>query len=199
MGGFFSSLMTTLLTLYMSFGGTAAAAAPPEEAATEFLDGLSAGKTTVMEQYLDNEYVNFLINSTGDPEQLNRMRGAIFKNFSYEITDSAARNDIAVVQVVIERDDFSGALDKYTKDSYDYVSNHLYDKQVTDKEKLSAKCLEIYVSDLEKMAGDKPDEEVTLYLPLLSDGYGNWDVALDDKTMKTLLGDLELPTGEEGK
>lgn len=199
MSGFFSSIVTTLLTVYMSLGGTAAASVPPEETAAEFLDGLSAGNATVLEQYVDNTYVNFLVNSEGDDEELDKMRGAIFRNFSYEITDSAAKGDVAVVQVQLKTDDFSAVLEDYTKDSYKYVSGNLYSDTVTDKDKLAAKCLDIYVSDLEKAAGDEPDLDTELYLPLISDGYGQWNLKLDDDIMKSLLGGLQLPSEEEDK
>lgn len=199
MSGFFSSIVTTVLTVYMSLGGTAAAAAPPEEAAGDFLDGLSAGNSEVLEQYVDNSYVNFLLNCEGDEEELDKMNEALFRNFSYEITDSAAKGDVAVVQVQIKTDDFSSVLEEYTEDSYKYVSGNLYSDKVTDKKKLSAKCLEIYVDDLDKAAGDEPDLDAELYLPLVSDGYGNWNLSIDDDIMKSLLGGLQLPSEEEDK
>ena len=196
MSGFFSSLMTMLLTVYMTFGGTAAASAAPEEAATEFLKGVSAGTPSVTEQYVDNDYMNLLVNCTGDADVVADMNAVLFKNFSYRITDSAARGNVAVVQLQIKTDDFSKVLDTYENDSYEFVSENLYDDVVTDKEKLSAKCLEIYVEDLKKTAGDDPDLETVLYLPMKSDGYGNWDILLNDKIMKTLLGGLQLPVEE---
>ena len=87
-------------------------------------------------------------------------------------------------------------MDKYRKESYEYVTNNLYSDDVIDKEKLNKKCIDIYLDQIEKTAEREPSFETDVFLPLEEDGYGGWRVILSDDIMKEMLGELEIPTDE---
>ena len=87
-------------------------------------------------------------------------------------------------------------MDDYQKASYEYVTGHLYSEDVTNKEKLNKKCLDIYLDQIEKTAKKDPAYEAEVFLPMEADGYGGWRVLLNDETMKSILGELEIPTDE---
>ena len=168
----------------------------PQEAAEAFLNDISGGQTQTVQAYMDNSYVNFLENVKGTDEEMDNLEEAVFRNFSYEITDSAEKNNVAVVKVKVRNCDFSGIMKKYKKKSYEYVTNNLYSEDVTDKEKLNKKCLDIYLDQIEKTADGEPTFEAEVFLPMEKDGYGGWRIILSDEIMKEVLGELEIPTND---
>jgi len=168
----------------------------PQEAANTFLHELSTGDEQTSMSYMDNRYINFLENVKGTDEEMDRLEDALFRNFSYEITDSAQKNDVAAVKVTVRNCDFSGIMDDYEKASYKYVTENLYSDDVIDKEKLNKKCIDIYLDQIEKKAGEEPSYEAEIFIPMVEDGYGGWRMVLDDEIMRSILGQLEIPTNE---
>ena len=168
----------------------------PQEATDAFLQDLSGGDQQTTMEYMDNRYVNFLENVKGTDEEMDRLEEALFRNFSYEIEETAAKNDVAVAKVSIRNCDFSGIMDSYEKESYTYVTENLYSDDVIDKEKLNKKCIDIYLDQIEKTAEGEPSFEAEVFIPMHEDGYGGWRILLSDDIMKAILGELEIPTNE---
>ena len=137
----------------------------PQEAADAFFRDLASGNDQVAMAYMDNKYVNFLENVKGTDEEMDNLEEAVFRNFSYEITDSATKNGVAVVRVTVRNSDFSGIMKKYKKESYKYVTENLYSDDVIDKEKLNRKCLDIYLDQIQKTSESDPNFEADIFLP----------------------------------
>ena len=194
MSGIINTIISVLLAAAISSGSSAMAEDTPQEAAADFFANISGGDDQTAMLYMDNKYVNFLENVKGTDEEMDRLEGAVFRNFSFEITDSAVRDDVAVVKAKVRNSDFSGVMKKYRKKSYDYVTNNLYSDDVIDKEKLNKKCLDIYLDQIEKISESEPSFEAEVFLPMEEDGYGGWRVILTDDVMKEMLGELEIPT-----
>lgn len=185
-------LMTMILALSMQLNIAGSASIGPQSAAEDFIDALAAGNDSVVQQYVDNEYVNLLENVEGEDVSA-KMYSALFANLEYETLASAEKNDVAVVKMQIKNKDFSGVQEAYDEAANKYITSNLYSDDVTDKEKLADKCLEIYLDELEAASeGDKTVEN-TIYLPLVSNGHYGWNVVLNDEIMAALCGELSLP------
>lgn len=165
----------------------------PANAAADFMDGLKAGDSRVMEKHIDNEYVNFLVNAEGDEEVLNRMKEAVFRNFTYEIEEIGTKNDVAVARIAVKNSDFSKVDSKYEKAAYDYIMDNLYKDKISDKKKLSAKCLDIYVKQLEKAADEGATYETVVYVPMVDNGYYGWNIIVTDELMQDIMGNYIIP------
>lgn len=187
------TILTILIVVSLHAGMSDATEVTPRQAAAECMDGIATMQEETMDRYAGNSYVNFLMNLKGDKETVQRMQEAIFRNFTWQIEDVEERDDAAVAKVKITQCDFSDVLGKYDKKSYKYITDHLYDEDTVDKKKLNAKCLDIYVSQIEKDAKAGKTEEHTIYLPMHSNGYNGWNVELDEETMKAIMGDLAIP------
>ena len=196
MSGIINTILSILLAAAISGGASAMAEVEPQEAADAFFRDLASGNDQVAMAYMDNKYVNFLENVKGTDEEMDRLEDAVFRNFSFEITDSAAKNDVAVVKVTVRNCDFSGVMEDYKKESYEYVTDNLYSDDVVSKEKLNKKCIDIYLDQVEKTAGGDANYEAEIFLPMEEDGYGGWRILLSDDIMKEVLGKLEIPTHE---
>ncbi len=157
------------------------------------MEGLKTQETHVMDKYMDNAYVNFLNNVQGDEETLARMNDALFDSFSYEIEKVKEKEDVAVARVVVTSADFSGVKEAYDKVSYKYIMDHLYTEGIEDKEALNAKCLEIYVKQIEKAAKNGETVETVVFVPMVDDGYYGWNIIMTDQLMKSVMGNLEVP------
>ncbi len=191
--GFIRTIIAVIVAVLIQGGVSGAVETTPEEAVAEFMDGLTGGDGKVIERYVDNEYMNFLANVDVDEETKARLNDALFKNLKYKVEDKAQKGGIAVVEVTVRTNDFSDVMDKYKEASYSYVKENLYDENITDKEKLSAKCLDIYVEQVEKDSEAKPSLEKKVYIPMIEDGYGGWRLLLNDKLVKTFMGKLSIP------
>ena len=192
---FIKTIISVILSFFLLHGISAATDQDPADAAEAFMKRMSEQQEQTLEAYMDNEYVNFFVNVEGDAKATDRLRENLFKNFSYEIEDKEEKDGLAVVKFKIKGNDFSKAMEEYEENSYDYVTENLYEEEVEDKEKLRAKCLELYVDEIEEEAGDGKVKESTVYLPLKTDEHGNWKVLLSDEIMKQLLGNIALPEG----
>ena len=193
MVGFIKALTAVIIAMMIQGGVSGAVETTPEEAVSDFVTGLMAGDEQIVERYVDNEYINFLANAEADDETKARISKALFKNRKYDREDTAQKGGAAVVEARISTNDFSDVMDEYKEASYSYVKENLYDEDITDKDKLSAKCLDIYVDQIEKDAEEKASLEKKVYIPMIEDGYGGWKLLLNDDIVKTLMGQLSIP------
>ncbi len=187
------TIITALIAIFMQTSVINMATTTPAEAADDFLKALKAQDDKEMERYMDNAYVNFLCNAEGDEKMLSKMSDAIFDNFEYEIEIVKQKNKSAVAKVMIKSNDFSKVMDKYKKESYDYIMENLYEKEIGDKEALNAKCLELYVAEIEKAAESDKRIEREVFVPMTDNGYYGWNIIVTDEFMESVLGDLEVP------
>ncbi|MBQ3521187.1 MAG: hypothetical protein IJA50_04725 [Firmicutes bacterium] len=187
------TIITALIAIFMQTSVINTATTTPAEAADVFLKALKAQDSKEMERYMDNAYVNFLCNAEGDEKMLGKMSDAIFDNFEYEIEIVKQKNKSAVAKVMIKSNDFSKVMDKYKKESYDYIMENLYEKEIGDKEALNAKCLELYVAEIEKAAESDKRIEREVFVPMTDNGYYGWNIIVTDEFMESVLGGLEVP------
>ena len=187
------TIIAILLTLTMHTCAVNIVESTPAEAAEDFLSAVKKQDAKVMEMYMDNDYVNFLCNSEGDAKAIDRMNDALFENFSYEVEEVKQKNDSAAARVVITSCDFSKVMDSYKKTSYKYIMDNLYEDEIGDKEKLNKKCLEMYVSEIEKVAEKGKTVENVVIIPMIDDGHYGWNVIMTDELMESVLGNLEMP------
>ncbi len=189
------TIITALIAMFMQTSVINMATTTPAEAADDFLKALKAQDVKVMERYMDNTYINFLCNAgESDAEAVDEIADAVFENFEYEIEIVKQKNKSAVAKVMIKNNDFSKVMDKYEKESYDYIMENLYEKEIGDKEALNAKCLEIYVAEVEKAAGSDKLIEKEVFVPMTDNGYYGWNIIVTDEFMESVLGNLEMPT-----
>lgn len=165
----------------------------PHDAVSDFMDGLKNRDSSVMEKYMDDSYVNFITNVQGDDAVVERMNEALFRNFSYKIEKIKTKDDVAVAKVSITSGDFSNVLSGYESASYEYITDNLQSDEIADKDYLNAKCLEIYVEQVEAAADSGTVLETVVYIPMIDDGYYGWNIIMTDDLMKTVLGNLQMP------
>ena len=189
----FRTILTIIIAVSLQMAMIDATEVSPTQAATDCMEGIVAMDEETLDRYAGNSYVNFYANLKGKKKTVQRMQDALLENLSYRIEAVEQRDDAAVAKVTITQCDFSGVLKKYEKKSYEYITEHLYDEDITDKKKLNDKCLDIYVSQIEDVAKAGKTEEHTVYLPMYSDGYNGWNVEVDEETMRVVMGDLAIP------
>lgn len=189
------SILSVVISIVMQTAVIGSVQVDPATEVDTFMEGIEAGTSTVVNKYMDNDYVNMLENS-GDKDASKDMHKYIFKNFKYEIVDTGTRGNVAVAKVKVTNCDFSKVIKSYDKESYKYVTDHLYDNTITNKSKLSKKCLDIYVKQIQKVADKGKTSEHTIYLPLESNNHYGWEVLVSDSIMKTLLGNIEIPNNK---
>jgi hypothetical protein len=186
-------LISIIVALPLSIGVGTAADITPEIAANGFFNGLSGGNEMVTEQYIDNDYVNFIGNNDAGSDHQERLLEALFANFSYEVTDRGEKGTVAVLKLRIKNTDFSGVQEKYEKAAHEYIMDNLYSKDIEDKKMLSEKCLELYLSQLEEAVKSGATAETEIFLPMTYNGDGGWHMEINDKIMKAILGNLTIP------
>lgn len=184
-----------IVTVLLQGGVANIVSTTPEDAAKDFLEGLKNNEPQVMEKYMDNSYINFICNVEGDEGVVDRMDDALFQNFSYEVDKVAAKDDVAVAKVTVTCNDFSQVSATYDKAAYDFIKSNLYTDEVADKTALNAKCLDLYVQQIEAASSGETAETV-IYLPMVDNGYYGWDVLLSDELMQTMLGGLQMPVSK---
>ena len=199
MGAILNLIFSVIIAMSMHSSTMEATQVDPQQVADECMNGIKTLQEETLDRYAGNTYVNFIVNLEGNDETVSRMQEALLKNFDYRIEAVEERDDLAVAKITVTQCDFSKVLKKYKKKSYDYVTEHLYDENITDKDWLNEKCLDIYVSQIEKVAKAGKTHEETIYLPLTSDGYNGWNAILEDDNMKTIIGDLSIPEYSEKK
>ena len=199
MGAILNLIFSVIIAMSMHSSTMEATQVDPQQVADECMNGIKTLQEETLDRYAGNTYVNFIVNLEGNDETVSRMQEALLKNFDYRIEAVEERDDLAVAKITVTQCDFSKVLKKYKKKSYDYVTEHLYDENITDKDWLNEKCLDIYVSQIEKVAKAGKTHEETIYLPLTSDGYNGWNAILEDDNMKAIIGDLSIPEYSEKK
>ena len=109
------SLLLSLTVLLSLFGCTFV---EPEEKTEEFLSAIKTGNKDILMGYADNEYINMLVNSSGDEESLNKIYTNLFKNFSYKIISTSIdeKTENAIIKVEITNVSFKNVLKNYEKD-----------------------------------------------------------------------------------
>lgn len=187
------TVITLLISLLMQSGVVNMISTTPHDAVSDFMDGLKNRDSSVMEKYMDDSYVNFITNVQGDEAVVERMNEALFRNFSYKIEKIKTKNDVAVAKVSITSGDFSNVLSGYESASYEYITDNLQSDEIADKDYLNAKCLEIYVQQVEAAADSGTVLETVVYIPMIDDGYYGWNIIMTDDLMKTVLGNLQMP------
>ena len=189
-------IATVVISVMMQAGTESIVATTPREAVVDFMEGLENRDTYVMEKYMDDSYVNFITNVQGDEAVVERMNDALFSGFTYKIEDMAVKNDVAVAKVTITSCDFSGVLDAYNTVSYQYVVDNLYTDEIADKDWLNAQCLDLYVEQVEEAAAVGATMETTVFIPMVDDGFYGWNIIMTDGLMSSVLGNLQIPTGQ---
>ncbi len=187
------TVITLLISLLMQSGVVNLISTTPHDAVSDFMDGLKNRDSSVMEKYMDDSYVNFITNVQGDDAVVERMNEALFRNFSYNIEKIKTKDDVAVAKVSITSGDFSNVLSGYESASYEYITDNLQSDEIADKDYLNAKCLEIYVQQVEVAADSGTVLETVVYIPMIDDGYYGWNIIMTDDLMKTVLGNLQMP------
>lgn len=187
------TVITLLISLLMQSGVVNLISTTPHDAVSDFMDGLKNRDSSVMEKYMDDSYVNFITNVQGDDAVVERMNEALFRNFSYKIEKIKTKDDVAVAKVSITSGDFSNVLSGYESASYEYITDNLQSDDIADKDYLNAKCLEIYVQQVEAAADSGTVLETVVYIPMIDDGYYGWNIIMTDDLMKTVLGNLQMP------
>ena len=168
-------IISMIVTVLLQGGVASIVSTTPDDAAEDFLAGLKAGESQVMEKYMDNSYINFICNVEGDQGVVDRMDDALFQNFNYKIDKVATKDDVAVARVTVTCNDFSQVSAAYDKAAYDFI-----------------KCLDLYVQQIEAASSGQTAETV-IYLPMVDNGYYGWDVLLSDELMQSMLGGLQMP------
>lgn len=187
------TVITLLISLLMQSGVVNLISTTPHDAVSDFMNGLKNRDSSVMEKYMDDSYVNFITNVQGDDAVVERMNEALFRNFSYKIEKIKTKDDVAVAKVSITSSDFSNVLSGYESASYEYITDNLQSDEIADKDYLNAKCLEIYVQQVEAAADSGTVLETVVYIPMIDDGYYGWNIIMTDDLMKTVLGNLQMP------
>ena len=187
------TVITLLISLLMQSGVVNLISTTPHDAVSDFMDGLKNRDSSVMEKYMDDSYVNFITNVQGDDAVVERMNEALFRNFSNKIEKIKTKDDVAVAKVSITSGDFSNVLSGYESASYEYITDNLQSDEIADKDYLNAKCLEIYVQQVEAAADSGTVLETVVYIPMIDDGYYGWNIIMTDDLMKTVLGNLQMP------
>ena len=195
MAAAFQSVISILISLVLQMSAAGTGQLSPDEAAADFLQGLSQGENIVIARYIENDYVN-LIENAGDEEVTEQLYKSLFRNFSYKVTASASKSNVAVAKIDIVTDDFSKVLKEYSKESYKYITSNLYDDSISNKKKLNRKCLDIYIANIDEAADGKDMLKTTIYLPMVSDEHNGWEIMVDDELMKSIFGGLVLPESE---
>ena len=106
MAAAFQSVISILISLVLQMSAAGTGQLSPDEAAADFLQGLSQGENIVIARYIENDYVN-LIENAGDDEVTAQLYKSLFRNFSYKVTASASKGNVAVAKIDIATDDFS--------------------------------------------------------------------------------------------
>lgn len=189
-------IIAILISILMlaSFCGCDVSVIEPEEIVQGFFQAMKEKDEDVLILYTENSDMNTLLHCTGEEEQVARMYDATVKNLSWKILSVKKSEDksTATVEVEISNANMGDVLKAYQKEATEYMREVLYDDGITT-EKLNAKCMEIYVEQIEKAAENADDavvEVVTINLTKNED-Y-SWDMEMTDELMKAIIGGLDF-------
>lgn len=191
-------IITVVIAFPLNFGAASDDYVPVDKAAENFFNGIAACDLDETALYLDNDYIQYLVNSSGDKEVIDRRNEALFENFTFKVEDTAQKGNLAVARVQLSNSNFSKVSRGYDAASKAYIMDNLYSDEIEDKAALSAKCLDIYVSQIEKAADKGPGKEFEIFLVMHRNPDGGWVMEVDDALMSSILGKLQLPeTGDK--
>lgn len=193
MNALINILVSLIIALPLGAGISTATHITPQMAASGFFNGLANGKDMIVEQYIDNDYVNFIGNNNASNSDQARLQEALFTNFSYEVIDAGEKGTVAVLKLKVINTDFSDVQKKYEKAAYEYIMDNLYSEDIEDKRALSEKCIELYLFQLETAAESGSTVETEIFLPMIYNGAGGWHMEINDAIMKAILGNLTIP------
>jgi len=182
--------------MVMSLCGCNVTVAYPDDVVNDFFQAMKDKDEDVLILYTDNKDMNVLLHSTGDEKKINSIYDSTVKNLEWEIVSVEYNEDEteATVTVKVTNTDFSKVLDNYQKKATKYMTDTLYDDDVT-KEDLTKKCMALYTEQVQKTVdknGEPATETVTVKLTKSEDNYG-WDMKMNKKLMKATIGGLEFP------
>lgn len=191
------TILTLAIMMMLAAGicGCSFTISEPEDTVHDFFKALKTKNEDVLILYTENEDINMLLHSKGDDEKLDAMYESIFQNFSYKILSVKKNKDEteATAQVEISNADFSGVLKKYQGKAYDYMQSNLYAGNIS-KKTLNAKCLSIFVKQVETAAEKKDNIKTeTLTVKLIKNDNYSWDMELTEEMMEHILGGLIIP------
>ena len=81
MGIMIKGILSIIITAVMQLSVINMVESTPEDAVRDFFDGLGTGDSKVTERYMENEYVNTLINVKADEKTADRMYRALLQEF----------------------------------------------------------------------------------------------------------------------
>ena len=185
MNGIFNTILYFIMSTMLSTGAAAVIEDTPAEVVENYFADLASGQQQIVQEYKDCD-------------GLEQVEADALKNLDFTIEDAIARDDVAVAKVLVTNKDLSKVGEAYKKDSYDYVMDHLYDEDITDKQKLAGECMKIYEKDVAEAAKNSEEVSTEIFLPMVKNEEDDWQVLLKDETRSTLMGGLALP-GIEAK
>ena len=159
----------------------------PEEKASAFLDAVKNQDNEILSGYVDNEYVNLMVNAKGDEKVLKEIKTALFKNMSYEITASEETDEGTVLTVKVTNLDFSNVIKDYDAQSYSYIIDNLYSGSL-DRKKLNGKCLDILNKAVKQAVKEKKKFSREVKVTLTENDHHAYDLKVDNKLMDALSG-----------
>lgn len=180
MNGVINTIIYFIMSTMLSTGAAAVIEDTPAEVVENYFADLAAGQQQIVREYQECD-------------ELKQIEADVLKGLDYEIEDAMAKGDVAVAKVLVTNKDFSGVGESYKKESYDYVMDHLYDEDITDKQKLSDQCMKIYEKDVAEAAENGEKVSTEIFLPMVKDEEGDLQVVLDPETRSILMGGLTLP------
>lgn len=180
MHGILNTIIYFIMSTMLSTGAATIIEDTPAEVVENYFADLASGQQQIVQEYKDCD-------------GLKQVEADALKNLDYKIEDAMAKGDVAVAKVKVSNRDFSSVGDAYMKDSHKYVMDHLYDKDITDKKKLAGECLKIYEKDVAEAAGNGEKVYTEIFLPMVKNEDGDWQVLLKDETRSALMGGLALP------
>ncbi len=185
-------IVSIIISILASLGMSNIAESTAQDAAVQFLDDMSQGKSEIIEEYEENEYVNYLENILAENESTAGIRDIIYDSLDYEVIETASKNKVAVAKVKIINKDYSKVLEQYEKDSHDFLKKNLYEEDITNKDKLNQRCVEIYAEEVADAANADKNIEREIFIPMEMEGLNSWHIMLNDEVMKALVGNLEV-------
>lgn len=177
-----------MITLLMLFSLASCTFEKPEDKAAAFLDAVKTDNTEVLKGYVDNKYVNILVNATGDKKTLAAIKKGIFKNLEYSVSAAEKNEDGSVtLKVKVKNLDFSEVMKDYDAESYSYVIDNLYAGKLNRKH-LNEKSLKILLKAVKEALKEKKKYSKEVVVTLKENDHNAYDLIVTDKLMDALSG-----------
>ncbi len=177
-----------MITLLMLFSLASCTFEKPEDKAAAFLDAVKTDNTEVLKGYVDNKYVNILVNATGDKKTLAAIKKGIFKNLEYSVSAAEKNEDGSVtLKVNVKNLDFSEVMKDYDAESYSYVIDNLYAGKLNRKH-LNEKSLKILLKAVKEALKEKKKYSKEVVVTLKENDHNAYDLIVTDKLMDALSG-----------